>query len=117
MQIHMLAGLLSSQVAGTFVFFHLVLFCVFLAVYASIDFGKHFSMPPDLAHAPRRRANPRTVLYHALTVQATFGTPNDMVPCSQYGRMLVSLHASLSWMQSVTVLMLAQGTSTLARVM
>ena len=93
---------LGASVAGTFVGFHALLFAVAVMVYSSIDFHKQFVVPADT------KVTFGTILYFTITVSATFSTPNDLVPRTQFGRSLVAIHAVTSWMQSVVVLFLSR---------
>lgn len=112
MHVHLLATLVTSlgtSVAGTFVIFHAALLAIALVVYSSIDFAKHFTVPEDA------RLNFGTLLYFSATLSATFSCPNDIVPRSQLGRGLVSLHALISWLQSVLVIFLSAATRAIER--
>lgn len=76
------------------VVYNLVLFTVFMVVYSFMDFSKHFACAQPITG--------RSKLYFTVLTH-TGGGPNDIVPITDVGRVVMGLHVALAWMQLVLV--------------
>jgi hypothetical protein len=73
------------------VLYNVVTLLVFLGIYLSIDFNRHFESTTPPASAIGK-------LYFAIMVQTGVGS-NDIAPKTDLARLVVSLHAVVTWSQ------------------
>ena len=86
---------IHAKVAKAAVAYNLCLFAVFFAIYSALDFSRHFTSA--------RPVTARGKLYYALMVHTTMGS-NDIVPNTDLARMVTALHATLTWVQLLLII-------------
>lgn len=76
------------------VVYNALVFVVFYAMYALLDFSKHFTSDVPVTA--------RGTLYYALMAH-TSGGSNDIAPKTDLARMITAAHVTLAWMQLLLV--------------
>lgn len=83
------AGLIiSNAFLETLMLYHMVLFIVFIMIYKSIEFEKHFTVEkaPSWSH----------IAYFTLLTQTTV-MAGEITPKTKLGRSILATHVFLSW--------------------
>lgn len=91
MLFHWNAKFLKAAVA-----YNLVLYAIFLTIYFFLDFKKHFVVEDGAEISARGK------VYFAIMTH-TAGGPQDIVPTTDFARMLMSVHVALAWAQLMLV--------------
>lgn len=86
---------IHAKVIKAAVAYNLVVFSIFLATYMAMDFSKHFTSAQPVTA--------RGKLYYALMVQTTMGS-NDILPKTDTARIVTALHATLTWVQLLLII-------------
>jgi hypothetical protein len=92
-----------SQLVRWGLIYHLVVFCMFMALYATTPggFTKHFNVPKGA-----KSMGFADLAYYTMVAHSTTGF-GDIYPLTTYARTLVSAHLALVFLASASILPLS----------
>lgn len=85
---------IHAKVVKAAVAYNLTIFALFMSAYLAIDFSKHFTSATPVTA--------RGKVYYAMMVHTTMGS-NDIVPKTDLARAVTALHATLTWVQLLLI--------------